>query len=294
MGYKYKRGEKYESRNEELIDGIEKQYTERSFDYDPETDEAYQSYADMMRRNGKTAMTDTVGKASAMTGGYGNSYAVTAGQQTYNNYLSQIDSAQNDFYNQALSRYNAEGDALLGKLNVLQNRESADKTAWEEDYLSDLESAEKDARFGNYANIADFYGTDEETYLNTLASEYSAGLNAPTLDILNAAASEYMKKGYFENDLSEEELISNITQKYVYMGYDGDAIAEHLVQTRSNSENVADRKWTYVSGSGKDALYRDQFGNEFFYDELENWTLEQSDKDAWKALKAKLKALKKS
>ena len=54
------------------------------FTYDMNEDMLYQQYKDSYTRQGKLAMQDTMGQAAALTGGYGNSYATTAGQQTYN------------------------------------------------------------------------------------------------------------------------------------------------------------------------------------------------------------------
>ena len=51
------------------------------FSYDVNSDALYQQYANQYIQQGKMAMQDTIGQASAMTGGYGNSYAATAGNQ---------------------------------------------------------------------------------------------------------------------------------------------------------------------------------------------------------------------
>ena len=58
-----------------------------AFKYDLSNDQLYQQAKDQYQQMGKTAMADTIGQASAMTGGYGNSYATTAGSQAYQNYL---------------------------------------------------------------------------------------------------------------------------------------------------------------------------------------------------------------
>lgn len=297
MGYKYTRGEKYSSRNQDRIDELTEQYAGRKFSYDAETDEAYRAYADMMTANGKKAMEDTATRASAMTGGYGNSYATVAGQQTYNGYLSEIGAAEGDFYNRALSRYNAEGDELLNKINALESRESSDRADWENAYMEDVNSA---AAKGDDSTLAKIYEMTDDEYRTYSDNQYAATLAAPTQDILDSAAREYLKKGYFESDMSETDLIENITSKYVSMGYSPDAIAQHLTQQRERYEYVKDRDWTYVSGSGKAAMYMDQFGNKFFYDEIENWVKSQAESGdynaeaEWKVMNNKLKAIKKS
>ena len=45
------------------------------FQYDVDADALYQQYKDRYVELGKTAMQDTMGKAVALTGGYGSSYA---------------------------------------------------------------------------------------------------------------------------------------------------------------------------------------------------------------------------
>ena len=60
------------------------------FSYNQKDDPLYAQYEDMYTRNARMAMNDTIGVASAMTGGYGNSYAATAGQSMYNNTMQGL------------------------------------------------------------------------------------------------------------------------------------------------------------------------------------------------------------
>ena len=48
----------------------------------------FDQYADYYKRHGILAMEDTVGRAAAMTGGYGNSYAEVAGNQAYDSHIA--------------------------------------------------------------------------------------------------------------------------------------------------------------------------------------------------------------
>ena len=50
----------------------------------------YRQYESAYRRGGKQAMEDTMANAAALTGGYGNSYASTAGNQAYQSYLAEL------------------------------------------------------------------------------------------------------------------------------------------------------------------------------------------------------------
>lgn len=212
MGYKYERGEDYTSRNQERIDDLTKQYTNRSFEYDAATDEAYQNYANMMRANGALAMKDTVGKASSMTGGYGNSYASTAGQQVYNDYLNEIGNAESSFYDRALSQFNSEGSNMLNQISLLQNQENADKASWEEAYAKDFSDAETAARFGDYSQIAELYGVDEETYKTTINKENLLPLTQDLID------------GYYEAWKKGEDYADSYFGYLKGLGYNTDSL----------------------------------------------------------------------
>lgn len=82
------------------------------FKYDFADDPMYASIRDRYMRDGKLAMQDTVGKASAASGGYGNSYAASAGAQAYNQYVSQINDVIPELYQMAYNIYaNKKSDA---------------------------------------------------------------------------------------------------------------------------------------------------------------------------------------
>ena len=293
MSYKYTRGGQYRSRNQEEIDKLTNEYTQREFEYDAAKDEAYRDYANMMAASGQKAMTDTMGKAAAMTGGYGNSYAATAGQSVYNDYMAQVAGAQTEFEDRAYARFANENARLMDKIGALENQESRDKAAWEEAYLNDLNAA---TMKGDTAALAQIYGMTEEQYINYADEQYKATLAQPTQEILDKAVNEYMAKGYLGSgeDTAEgqEALIDSIVEKYVELGYNPDAITAAMLQARDAGEYVTDRQWTYVSGGGKNAVFTDQYGNEFYQDEILNWAEDQgaSEEDI-KKLKKKLKGM---
>src|SRR5574344_1214929 len=82
------------------------------FSYDLNGDMLYQQYKDQYTTQGKMAMMDTMGQAQAMTGGYGNSYAQSVGQQTYQGYLQGLNDKVPELYQLALQKYQQEGDDL--------------------------------------------------------------------------------------------------------------------------------------------------------------------------------------
>lgn len=94
------------------------------FSYDLSGDALYQQYKDQYMRQGSLAMQDTMGQAAALTGGYGNSYAQTVGQQAYNQYLGRLNEVVPELYSLARSRYAQEGNDLWNLYNVYADREA--------------------------------------------------------------------------------------------------------------------------------------------------------------------------
>ena len=82
------------------------------FSYDMNNDAFYQQYASSYANNAKLAMENTVAQASALTGGYANSYAATAGQAMYNQQMEGLNDRATELYQLSLQQYNAESDRL--------------------------------------------------------------------------------------------------------------------------------------------------------------------------------------
>ena len=80
-----------------------------AFRYDPVSDPLYQSYRSEMVSEGSRAMRDTMGRATALTGGYGSSYAERVGQQQYGLYLQKLGQMMPELYEAAYARYRDQG-----------------------------------------------------------------------------------------------------------------------------------------------------------------------------------------
>lgn len=99
--------------------GYLNQYENRDpFSYDANSDALYQQLKDQYIQQGQMAMMDTMGQAAAMTGGYGNSYAQTVGQQAYNQQLNQLTAMIPELYDRAYGIYQDEGQDLLNMYNA--------------------------------------------------------------------------------------------------------------------------------------------------------------------------------
>lgn len=117
----------YQSQWQTQLDDTMKRIMNREkFTYDLNGDALYRQYKDQYITGGKLAMMDTMGQASALTGGYGNSYAQGVGQQAYQGYLQGLNDKIPELYQLALDSYNREGDALMQQYGLLQDREAQD------------------------------------------------------------------------------------------------------------------------------------------------------------------------
>lgn len=123
----------YSSQWESQLDDLLEKYQNRGdFSYDPDADALYQRYKDQYIRQGKLAMEDTMGQAASLTGGYGNSYALTAGQQTYNQYLEGLNDRIPELYQMAMNQYTRQGDALMDQYSLLLDRENRDYSRYQD------------------------------------------------------------------------------------------------------------------------------------------------------------------
>ena len=156
----------YESAYTQEIDRLLDQVMNReAFSYDPASDPMYQRYKDQYVYMGKRAMNDAIGQASSLSGGYGNSFAESAGAQAYQNYLAELSGGMDDMYKLALNAYELETDRMEGELAHL-NR--ADQTAYER-YLNDLQ-AYNDALDYYYQKLMDEQEQENWLYKNTKKS----------------------------------------------------------------------------------------------------------------------------
>lgn len=134
----------------QLDDTLNKILNREKFSYDLNGDALYQQYKDQYVMQGQQAMMDTMGQAAALTGGYGNSYAQTAGQQTYQGYLQQLNDRVPELYQLALDQYNREGEALYNQYGLFADRDSQDYGRYRDkvsDYYTELNRLTDDARY---------------------------------------------------------------------------------------------------------------------------------------------------
>lgn len=89
------------------------------FSYDVDKDPLFQQALASAMNSGRSAMQDTIGQASALTGGYGSSYATSAANQAYNAFIEDAYDNLPQYYQMALDAYQSEGDEMYRQLGML-------------------------------------------------------------------------------------------------------------------------------------------------------------------------------
>ena len=179
----------YQSQWQSQLDALMGQIMNRDkFSYDLNGDALYQQYKDKYIQQGKLAMGDAIGQASAMTGGYGNSYAQSVGQQQYQASLDNLNDIVPQLYQMALDQYNREGQDLYNQYGLVADRENTDYGRYRDtvsDWMTDrgyLQGVYNDERSFDYGKYVDDRNLDYTLH----ADEYQR-----LLDSLGIAQGDY-------------------------------------------------------------------------------------------------------
>ena len=115
----------YSSENTALSKAALDDYMNRAkFSYDVNADARFNQLADKSTKQGQLAMKDTMGQAAAMTGGYGNSYAQSVGQQAYQGYMQQLADKVPELQQIAYNQYQDQGQDMLNKYSLYADAEA--------------------------------------------------------------------------------------------------------------------------------------------------------------------------
>ena len=111
------------SYSDQVRDMMDKIMNREKFSYDVDTDPLFQQALASAMNSGKQAMQDTIGQASALTGGYGSTYATTAGNQAYNSFIEDAYDNLPQYYQMAMEAYQMEGDEMYRQYSMLSTED---------------------------------------------------------------------------------------------------------------------------------------------------------------------------
>lgn len=161
----------------QLKDTIAQILNREQFSYDLNGDALYQQMKDQYINQGQMAMMDTMGQAAAMTGGYGNSYAQSVGQQAYQQHLKGLNDKVPELYQMALNRYNQEGQALYDQASLMAGMEDQEYSRYMDqltNYYTELGLAQDEARYQaelDYGRYMDQLGLDYQMERDKIGDE---------------------------------------------------------------------------------------------------------------------------
>ena len=131
------------------------------FSYDMSEDTMFQQMLSSAMTSGQSAMMDTMGQASALTGGYASTYAQSAGNQAYNAYIQDAYNNLPQYYEMALEAYQMEGQEMYDQLSMLSD---ADAKEYGRMY---------DAWSSNFANAQQMYQNEYGQWQDTINNAYN-------------------------------------------------------------------------------------------------------------------------
>lgn len=240
----------YSGQIDDILDSI---LNNKKFSYDMNADPLYQQYKDQYMRQGNLAMRDTMGNAAALTGGYGSTYASTAGSQAYDQHLAGLNDKVPQLYQLAYNMYRDDQTERYNQLGALQGLDNTDYGRYR-DTVGDWESdrsyyynkynqtynqdygAYQDALAAWQADRQYGYGKDRDAVADSQWQQqfdYQKSYDAEQLALQKAKADEAAKKQK-EKDSKPSYTVRGTLDKYV------DYAKEMLSARDDNGENLYD------------------------------------------------------
>lgn len=213
----------------QLNDVIGKILNREKFSYDLNGDALYQQYKDKYTQQAKMAMADSIGQASAMTGGYGNSYAQSVGQQMYAKEMQNLNDVVPELWQMAYDRYTQEGQDLYNQYSMLgaqeeqeygRYRDTVSDYLTERDYLQSRYDSERDYDYSKYNNERNFAYSQYADDRNFEYGQYSDDRNLAYTDHRNTIADAQWQADFdeavrqYNTSLAEQQRQYNETMAY--------------------------------------------------------------------------------
>lgn len=240
--------------SQQIDDALAKILDRQPFSYDINADALYKQYADRYQRQGEKAMRDTIGKASAMTGGYGNSYAASVGAQSYQGYLEGLNDKVPELASAALSRYNAEGDQLARDYTALVGERDREYSEWQQQ-----EAARQDAIDRARASYEDELRNDQALWEQQQELDRQRQQQAAEAGASIGDYSGYVDMGIMtpeQAELARQAWIAKNKDLAIALGYTGRPTGGGSPKPKEEDKaktpdyNVADAAYNKVVGSG--------------------------------------------
>lgn len=277
----------YSSQYLPQMDAIMQKYgSQAPFNYDINGDMLYQQMKDQYIRNGQRAMMDAQGQASAMTGGYGSTYAQGVGQQQYNQHLEALNNNIPALYDRQYQQYRDQRGDLLNQFNMAGNLENTNYGRYRDtvgdwkDETSRTYGEFMDSRsfgYNKYLNEIQQAGTVYNKELDNFWNQYNDDMNRYGIkkeDVMNTYAE--MMARYGEDKVDIQNVYNELMNRYdtnlsnIWDVY-GANVDQAKWQTQFNygqqQDALAQQNWQeqFQYGKEQDALSQQNWDKQFGY-----------------------------
>lgn len=236
----------YKSRYEDqLTSALDRLTNREKFNYDFNADPMYQMYKDQYTKLGNEAAMNAAADVSALTGGYGNSYAATAAAQAGQQYLTKLNERIPELYSAAMNKYLMEGDQLKDTYSTLADADNRDYGKYRDDVADNQwqqsfdYGKERDAVADKQWQQSFDYGKERDAVADEQwQKNFDYGKQR------DAVADEQWNKNYEQSLRQLEESIRQYNQNFEY-GKARDAIADDQWRASFDENNRRyNQEWT--------------------------------------------------
>lgn len=224
------------------LDDYTSKYQNRDkFSYDINTDALYKQYKDKYIQQGKLAMEDTMGQAAAMTGGYGNSYAATVGNQAYQAQLQNLNDIIPELYQLAYDKYNQEGQDLLNSISLLRGER-------------DFAYGQHNDQYSKLANDRDYWSNTYNNLYNRDYTKYADDVaNQQWQATFDEGKRQYDESMAFQKQQYEDSKYYNAGGQYKVSADDkGNPVVTPDVDSTVTGQSIPNRVITEVQNYGSE------------------------------------------
>lgn len=226
----------------------------KGFSYDFNADPLYQQYKDQYTQQGELAMRDTMGEAAALSGGYGNSYATSAGSQAYQGYLSQLNNVIPELYDAAYNRYKDEGDQMTSNYGLLQDLRNTEYGQYR-DKVSDYDT-DRSYLAGQYQNGQSYdYGVYNDTQNRDLQKQQLA----ETVRANKASESEQQASLAYQKQQDAASAAASADKSKQELRTSMNTMVENLKGKNYTDDQIANELW----GAYGSSSYFDDFADNY-------------------------------
>jgi len=230
----------YQDYLQQTMDAI---LNKKDFKFDVNGNSLFQQYKDQYTLGGQMAMQDTMGQASALTGGYGNSYAQTVGQQQYQSYLQQLNDRIPELYQLARDSYDRDTANLYNRYGLLADAEEKEYSRYRDEK-------------------ADFY-TDRDYYTNQYYNERDFEYGKHRDNVADRQWQETFDRGVYESDrdFAYQQQRDSVADRQWQDSFNRDVYESDRNYNRATYESDRDYQYKLGRDAIDDKRYDEQWQN---------------------------------